>query len=114
MKKILPVVAVAALFASGSCLAQGQTSGYPNDSFGADPVVNMGPPVVYYPAEGTTIMSPSYNTNTVIAVPSGAVATYVYVREPEVLVGNTRGPIKLGGPKFDSQGRRIYSPRDVR
>ena len=72
--------------------------------------VYVDPGVTYRDNEPAVVLSPA-PVATYVAPPSAAV---VYVQEPTVLIGNTRGPIKLGGPKYDPQGRKIYSPRDVR
>ena len=46
------------------------------------------------------------------AVANGGV--FAFVEPGPVLVGNVKGPIKLGGPKYDPLGRKIYAPRAVR
>ena len=109
MKKILPVIAVAAFATSGAVLAQGQTM---SDGTVVQPALILSPPVVLNP-EPAVVVAPS--SNVVIATATVPATAYVYVQpEAAVLLGNVRGPIKIGGPKYDSQGRKIYAPREIR
>ena len=91
MKKILSVFAIAAFASSGAALAQK-----------TEPVlVNPTLP----PSQQAVVVASA-------SVPGQAAVAYL---EPEVvLVGNVKGPIKLGGPKYDPLGRKIYAPRAVR
>lgn len=108
MKKILSVIAIAAFASSGAVFAQkvepvlvhpALPEGAQNRVYlSSDPVAFVGEPRAV--AQAVTVE------------PSGAV--FAFVEPGPVLVGNVKGPIKLGGPKYDSQGRKIYAPREIR
>ena len=103
MKKILSVVAIAAFASSGAVFAQKVE------------------PVWVHPALPEGTQNRVY-LNTERGVVTGALGQAVtvepgllaFVEPGPVLVGNVKGPIKLGGPKYDPLGRKIYAPRAIR
>ena len=109
MKKFLPVIAIAAFATSGAVFAQKVE------------------PVLVHPALPEGAQNRVY-LNTERGVVTGALGQGVtaepqvvahagvlaFVEPGPVLVGNVKGPIKLGGPKYDPLGRKIYAPRAVR
>ena len=110
MKKLLSVVAIAAFVSSGAVLAQKVE------------------PVLVHPALPEGAQNRVYLNTEPVVVVTGAVASAVtfepqvvahggvlaFVEPGPVLVGNVKGPIKLGGPKYDPLGRKIYAPRAIR
>lgn len=107
MKKILSVVAIAAFATSGAVFAQKVEPVWVHPALpeGAQNRVYLGTERgVVTGAQGQAV----------IVGPQVAGYAGTFVEPGPVLVGNVKGPIKLGGPKYDPQGRKIYSPRDVR
>ena len=117
MKKILPVIAIAALASSGAVLAQTTTTLSDGTVVQTTPEPAYVTPAQDFGRPAPILINPTLPPNQqaviVAAAPvPGQVVAYI---EPEVvLVGNHSGPIKLGGPKYDPLGRKIYSPREVR
>ena len=107
MKKFLSVVAIAAFATSGAVFAQK-----------AEPVwVHPALPEgaqnrVYLNSERVVVTGAQGQA--VIVEPQVVGYAGTFVEPGPVLVGNVKGPIKLGGPKYDPLGRKIYSSRDVR
>jgi len=110
MKKILSVVAIAAFASSGAVFAQkvepvlvnpATVEGAQNRVYSSsDPAVAMSEP---------RAVASAVTGAPVVAAPSA----FASVEPGPVLVGNVKGPIKLGGPKYDPQGRKIYASRPI-
>ena len=110
MNKILSVIAIAAFATSGAVFAQKVEPVWVHPALpeGAQNRVYLStePGVVVTGALGQAVtVEPQVVTH------AGVLA---FVEPGPVLVGNVKGPIKLGGPKYDPLGRKIYAPRAMR
>jgi len=116
MKKILSGIAIAAAFASsGAVFAQ-----KPVEAVLVHPALPEGAQNrVYASSDPAVVMANSEPRAVAQAVtmdpqavaqvsPAGA-----FVEPGLVLVGNVKGPIKVGGPKYDPLGRKIYASRPI-
>ncbi len=117
MKKILPAIAIAAFAVAGPALAQTQMLSdgtFVETPVVVSPSVYVTPELSYRPAP--ILINPTLPPNQQVVsvaaapVPGQAVA---YLEPEVVLVGNVKGPIKGGGPKYDPLGRKIYAPRAI-
>ena len=108
MKKFLPVIAIAAFATSGAVFAQKVEPVWVHPALpeGAQNRVYLGTERgVVTGAQGQAV----------IVEPQvvGYAGVLAFVEPGPVLVGNVKGPIKLGGPKYDPLGRKIYASRPI-
>lgn len=119
MKKILSGIAIAAAFAtSGAVFAQ-----KPVEAVLVHPALPEGAQNrVYASSDPAVVMANNYEPRAVassVTMEPQAVASSVvspagaFVEPGLVLVGNVKGPIKGGGPKYDPLGRKIYASRPI-
>ena len=77
-------------------------------------IVVSPPAVVVEPAPVVVVPAPGTLTAADVALGASPVASYVYVeRRSSDIILPTKGPIKVGGPKYDPLGRKIYASRPI-
>ena len=112
MKKFLPVIAFAAFASSGAVFAQKYEAVlvHPATPEGAQNRVYSSSEPMVVVTEPRAVAS-AVTVGPVVAPASAGVTSSM---EPgPVLVGNVKGPIKVGGPKYDPLGRKIYASRPI-
>jgi len=112
MKKILTVVAIAACASSGVVFAQKYEPVlvHPATPEGAqNRVYSSSDPQVVMATEPRAVASAVTGAPVVVASP----LVFPSMEPGPVLVGNVKGPIKVGGPKYDPLGRKIYASRPI-